>query len=183
MSSLEGNKIAAAVLVSGITAMLAGFVSEVVFGHHEPAEDAYPIAATLADTAVAVVEAVPLTRDEILALIAGADAMKGERVAKKCVSCHTFTQGGKAGIGPNLWNVVNQPVARFDEFEYSNAFEDFADAGDAVWDYESLFHFFEAPRKYIKGTKMSFIGLSKEQDRADVIEYLRQLSDSPAPIE
>ena len=181
-SSLEGNKIAAAVLVAGIVAMLAGFISEIVFGQHAVEEQAYPIAVVEASAPVAAA-AVLLSKDEILSLIASADLEKGERVAKKCVSCHTFSEGGKDGIGPNLWNIVNRPIAATQGFAYSKAFVEHAEQTGGVWDYESLFHFLQSPRKYIKGTKMSFVGLSKEQDRADVIEYMRSFSSAPPPVE
>ncbi|MGR4000266.1 MAG: cytochrome c family protein [Alphaproteobacteria bacterium] len=182
MASLEGNKIAAAVLVSGITAMLAGFISEIVFEQHAPEEQAYPIAVSASEATADTSPPEPLSRDEILTLIASADIVKGERIAKKCASCHTFTLGGKDGIGPNLWNIVNQPVGRNTEFSYSDALEEHAEI-EPTWGFDSLFHFLQSPRKYIKGTKMSFAGLSKEQDRADIIEYLRNLSDTPSPVE
>ncbi len=181
-SSLEGNKIAAAVLVAGIVAMLSGFIADQFF-HAETLEtDAYPIAVVETAAASTIAEEPPLTRDEILVLISSASLDQGAKVAKKCVSCHTFGQGEPDKIGPNLWNSINRPIASEGDFEYSKAFQALAATG-FVWDYEQLFHYLEKPARHIKGTKMSFAGLKKESDRAAIIEYLRQQASTPAPLE
>ena len=181
-SSLEGNKIAAAVLVAGIVAMLSGFIANLFFHSETPEKDAYPIAVVASASASVVEEEPPLTRDEILTLIASASLERGERVAKKCISCHTFGQGGEDEQGPNLWNTINRPIAANADFSYSKAFKALAGTG-FVWDYEQLFHYLEKPSRHIKGTKMSFAGLKKDTDRAAIIEYLRQQASTPAPLE
>ena len=101
------------------------------------------------------------------------DAMRGEKVYRKCKACHTVEKGGPSRIGPNLWNILNQPAGAVEGYKYSKALIERAEAG-LVWDVESLDAYLHKPRKFLKGGKMTFAGLRKEQDRADVIAYLRE---------
>ena len=88
-------------------------------------------------------------------LLASADAAKGERVARKCKSCHSFEQGGRNGIGPNLWDVIGRDRAQIDGFNYSNAMRAFGGA----WDFQTLSDYLENPKSVIKGTNMAFVGI------------------------
>jgi cytochrome c len=107
--------------------------------------------------------------------IAAMDATRGEKVFKKCLSCHNADQGGANGTGPNLWNIVGQPAAQNSDFKYSSAMT----GANLTWDYETLNDYLAKPTSFIKGTAMNFIGLKKEEDRAAVIEYMRLASSSP----
>lgn len=181
--SLEGNKLLAALLAAGIVAMLSGLVAEEAIDPSAPDEDAYPIAEAEGGPAPAEAEeAPPLERGEIIALVAAADSERGAMVARRCVSCHAFEEGGADRIGPALWAVVGAPLGARDGFAYSPALLERAAAG-AAWDYESLWLFLERPRAWLPGTKMSFAGLSKEADRAAIIAWMRTLAPSPAPLE
>jgi cytochrome c len=137
------------------------------------------VAADVKQAAEAVAEAVTPPANFAEA-VGKADVEKGKRVFNKCKSCHTVDKGGKNGIGPNLWNVVNAGKAAHDGFKYSAALEGMS---DTKWTYANLDAFLRKPRDYAKGTKMSFAGLSKDSDRANVIAYLRTLADTPAPLE
>lgn len=117
----------------------------------------------------------------IATLLASADAGAGEAVFKKCQACHSGEKGGPNKVGPGLWNIVNHPVAAHEGFSYSAGMKTFAEGGK-VWDYEHLNHFLLAPKKYVAGTAMGFAGLKKDDERANLIAYLRTLSDSPAPL-
>ena len=117
----------------------------------------------------------------IATLLAKADAAAGEAVFKKCAACHSGEKGGPNKVGPGLWNIVNHPVATHEGFSYSAGMKTFAEGGK-VWDYEHLNHFLTAPKKYVAGTAMGFGGLKKDDERANLIAYLRTLSDSPAPL-
>jgi len=178
-SSLESNKIAAAVLTAGVLAMLSGFVAELLYHPHvELEENAYVVAAAESGAApMAAAEAPAL--EPIGPLLAAADAANGEKVAKKCTACHSFDEGGANKIGPNLYDLVNRPIASHEGFGYSDALK--AHAGD-TWTYEHLNAFLNKPKDFAPGTKMSFAGLGKAGDRADLVAYLRSLSGSPAPL-
>ena len=106
---------------------------------------------------------------DVAALVAAADVAKGETVFKKCAACHKI-DGAKA-VGPHLNGVVGRPVGSVEGFAYSDAVK----AHGGNWTPEEIFDFIAAPKKDIPGTKMSFAGLPKPEDRADVIAYLETL--------
>lgn len=175
MSSLENNKIFAAVLVAGIVAMLSGFVAELLTEPHEIEKDAVTIEGAAEagggdSTAVAMPE-------PILGMIATADVAQGEKLAKACAACHDLSQGGADKVGPDLWGVVGRKKASHGAFAYSDAMKQHGGS----WTYLELNHFLWGPRKFIPGTKMTFIGFKKPQDRADVIAYLRTLGGAALP--
>ncbi len=177
MSGLEANKVIGAVLCAGVVAWTASLMTE-VFGHHEElAENAYPIAVAAVTTGGtdAPVDAGPAP---VLPLLASADPAAGEKLIKKCSSCHTFDEGGADKIGPNLWGVVGRDIAS-GGFAYSGALQGMS---GETWSYESLNIFLAKPKDYAPGTKMAFAGLKKVQDRANVIVYLRGQSGSPMPM-
>lgn len=97
---------------------------------------------------------------------------KGERIFMRCKACHSVEQG-RNRIGPSLFGVVGRPVASEPGYDYSDAMKAYG-KGDAKWTPDRLSTYLENPRKVVPGTKMAFIGLSKEEDRADVICYLDQ---------
>ena len=121
----------------------------------------------------------PTPQINIVEMVGTADVNKGKRVFNKCKSCHTVDKLGRNGIGPNLWNVVNTKKASRESFKYSKALSTMA---DTAWTYENLNAFLLKPRIYAKGTKMTFAGLRKDSDRANVIAYLRTLADTPSPL-
>ncbi|MDI7862923.1 cytochrome c family protein [Rhizobiaceae bacterium n13] len=115
-------------------------------------------------------------------LLAKADPAAGEAVYKKCASCHTDTKGGPNKVGPNLYGLIARPIATHEGFAYSGAMKDFSQGGTVVWDFDHLNHFLAAPKKYIAGTAMGFAGLKKDEERANLIAYLRTMSDNPVPL-
>jgi len=111
-------------------------------------------------------------------LLASADIAEGEKAFKRCGTCHTVEKGGPNKVGPNLYNTVGAAKGHEPSFSYSEALLSI----EAPWDYENLNAFFAKPKDYAPGTKMNFAGLSKPQDRANVIAYLRQYTDNPPPL-
>jgi cytochrome c len=172
------NKIAAAVLSAGLLAMITGFIAHELYHPHHLEKPAYEIAAGVTSAAEKQTAAAPAGPQAIAPLLAKANADEGKKIAKKCESCHTFDKDGKNKIGPNLWGVIGRKHAGHEGFSYSAAMQ----ATPGTWDYETLNKFIYNPRGYVNGTKMTFAGLKNDQERADVIAFLRTLSDSPKPL-
>lgn len=115
-------------------------------------------------------------------LLAAADPAAGEKIFAKCTACHTIDQGGANGIGPNLWGVLGQPIGKHVAgFAYSS---DLSGHG-GTWTYENMDAWLKSPKAFVPGTKMSFAGLGKPEDRAAVMAYLKASGggpDFPAPV-
>lgn len=178
--NLENNKLLAAILVAGIVAMLAGFVAKQLVHPHELEKSVLEIDTSALESASSGAAA-PAGPEPVLALLATADAKRGEALSKACLACHDFSQGGPNKIGPNLYGIVNNNKAHAAGFAYSDTIKEMGAKGDR-WTYQNLNHFLWKPAAYAKGTKMAFPGLKKPQDRADVIAYLRTLAGSPAGL-
>jgi cytochrome c len=111
--------------------------------------------------------------------LAGANVEAGKAIfQKQCFTCHTVDKGGANKVGPNLWGVIGRAKASHAGFSYSSGLQ--GKGGD--WTYEDIDHMIFKPTAYVKGTKMAFAGLPKEQERADVIAFLRTMADSPKPL-
>lgn len=167
---METNKILAAILVAGIIAMLSGFIAKKLTETEPLKKDAYPIEVTNAAPAApgaAPATAEPLTKD----IMAKATVADGEKVSKICASCHVFEKGGGNRIGPNLYGVVGRARATAPDFAYSDAMK----AKGGSWSEDSLNTFLWNPQQFVPGTKMTFMGLKKPEDRAAVIKYLETL--------
>lgn len=136
------------------------------------------IAAPMVWTAPGVAASEPIAKR-----LAAADLQKGERLLRRfcAAACHTFTEEGRHRVGPNLWDVVGKPMAAKPKARYSRALKKRAAKG-GIWDYAALDAYIEAPRRFLPGGTMSFVGLKRAEDRAAVILYLRSLSDDPPPL-
>ena len=179
MDSFEINKIIAAVLMVALLIIGIGKLSDVIFHVEKPKTPSYAVDVEQAVATTA--EASSVTTEEkidIAALMAMGDLAHGEKVFKKCAACHSIVKGGKNNIGPALYNVVNREVGVIDDYKYSKALAAYGKS----WTFEELNGYLLKPAKWIRGTKMSFAGLKKEKDRASVILYLNQNSDSPLPL-
>jgi cytochrome c len=161
--ALEAAKQAAADAVRAAAAPMKAAAANAAHGAKDPMAKAAPAVAKM----------------DIAAMLGDADPARGKKVFNKCKACHTVNNGGKNGIGPNLWNIVNRAPGGVSGFKYSSAL---AGLSAKPWNYENLNAFLLKPKVYAKGTKMTFAGLKKDSDRAHLIAYLRSLSDSPAPL-
>lgn len=169
MSGFELNKVAGAVLLAALIAAVVVNVVDILYKPNlAPKNRGYEVAVVEggpdAGTAPVVEEKV-----DIEALMKIASASDGEKIAKKCLACHSFEQGGPNKVGPNLWNIVGNDKAPHQDYKYSDAMK----AKGGKWDEESLYHFLNKPSKFIPGTKMSFAGISKPQEIADMIAFLK----------
>ncbi len=181
MASLEMNKVAAALLTAGVIAGTCGLAAQLIYrpAHHE-GENIYLFGSASESGETAEAGAQEASLQEIGPLLASADPAAGEKQFKKCAACHTVDQGGANKVGPNLWNIIDQPIG---DGAGGYAFSDaLSSRSSEVWTYENLNGFLADPRGWAPGTKMGFAGLKKDQQRADLIVYLRGMSDNPAPL-
>ena len=177
MDSFEINKILGAILFTCLVMLSLNIAAGAMFSPAKPAKPGYEVAVTGEPAQGAKPEAAA-PAEPIEKLLASASVEKGEQAAKKCAACHTFTKGGPNRVGPNLWGIVNRPKASEAGFAYSDAIK----TKGGNWTIEDLNAFLVSPRGYAPGTKMTFVGLPKGSERADVIAYLNSLADSPAPL-
>ncbi|MDF1634337.1 cytochrome c family protein [Mycoplana sp. MJR14] len=163
--------------------MSVSIASEGIFHSEAPEKEGFAIVAAegAAEGGEEAAGAGEAAVTPIATLLASADAGAGEAVFKKCQACHSGEKGGPNKVGPDLWDIVNRPVGAHEGFSYSAGMKTFAEGGK-VWDFDHLNHFLMAPKKYVAGTAMGFAGLKKDDERANLIAYLRTLSDSPAPL-
>ncbi len=180
MDSMEVNKGIAAVLVAGITFFLTGMIADNLV-HETPLEKAaINIQGAPAEAAASTEAAKPEELPPIAPLLAKADVQAGNKyVHTVCTACHTFDQGGKDMVGPNLYGVVGAPHDHEAGFNYSTSLEKFK---GQPWTYDDLNHWLDKPAQYAPGTRMTFAGIPSAQQRADVIAYLRSLSPNPEPL-
>jgi len=178
MDSFEINKIVAAVLMVALLIIGIGKLSNVIFHVEKPKTPGYAVEVEQTTKVSSSSEKAVEEKVDIAALMATGDITLGEKVFKKCAACHSIVKGGKNNIGPALYNVVGRKTGAVTDYKYSKALASF----DKEWTLEELNGYLIKPAKWIKGTKMAFAGLRKEKDRASVIKYLNQNSDSPVPL-
>lgn len=170
------NTIAGWVLAGGIVALGLSIVSGKVFHADKPERPeklGYVIEGVVSSEGEGAAAEVP-----IATLLASADAAKGEKVFAKCSSCHSINSGGANGIGPNLYGVLGKPHASVAGFAYSDALK----AKTGPWTFEEMNKWLTSPKAYADGTKMSFAGLGKGEDRANLMAYMNTMTGSPLPL-
>ncbi|MDE2334127.1 MAG: cytochrome c family protein [Rhodospirillales bacterium] len=178
MNSMDVNKAVAAVLVAGIAFMITGFVADGLVISPELAKSAIKV--ETAQSSAPAAAAKPTGPAPILALLASADVKAGQaEVSHICAACHTYNEGGKTLVGPNLYGVVGRKQGAEPGFSYSDAFKA---KMKGTWTYAALNVWLDAPMKDVPGTRMAFAGIANPKARADVIAFLRTLSKNPMPL-
>ncbi len=179
MDSFEWNKIAGAVLGTLLFVVAVKIASGFIFEVEQPAKPGYVVQGVETTTGTGTTQ---VAAEEQLpdwgTVLPKANVAEGKSISTRCEQCHDLSKGGPNKIGPNLWGVVGRPRASHPGFDYSAAMK----AKGGSWSYDELFKFLKSPGAYIPGTKMSFAGLPKAEDRINLIAYLRTDMDSPAPI-
>tara|TARA_B100001173_G_C16016227_1_gene559850 strand:+ start:705 stop:1232 length:528 start_codon:yes stop_codon:yes gene_type:complete len=174
MDSFEINKILAAILIVVMLVIGIDKLSDVIFHVDKPETPGYVVEIKQVSTASASTE----NKIDIIAMMTMGNVDSGKKLFKKCVACHSIVKGGKNKIGPALYNVVGRKVGGVVDYKYSKALLTYK----KEWTFEELNGFLIKPAKWIKGTKMAYAGLKKEEDRASIIKFLNQNSDSPLPL-
>jgi cytochrome c len=167
------NTIAGWVLFAGIVALGSSIVAGEVFHSERPEKMGYPIEGVELEGAGGAEAEKPIEF-----YLASADAAKGEQVFNKCTACHNANKGGANQLGPNLWDVIGEPIGKGKGFAFSPALS----GKGGNWDWNTLSDWLKNPKGFAPGTKMTFAGLSNPQDRANVIAFLNAHSDAPKPL-
>jgi cytochrome c len=179
MYGFEINKIIAAIILTLVIVLSINKLADVVYNVKVPEDATYKVAKAT--------ETKEISKDDnekaksgnnIKVFLDLGSIDHGKTVVKKCIGCHSISKGGTNKIGPTLWGVIGRKVGSISDYKYSKAMSGFG----KNWDFEAMNNFLIKPKDYIKGNKMAFAGISKEKDRASVILYLNEQSDSPLPL-
>ena len=172
------NKIIVSIVFAVILIIGINKIADSIYYVEKPEKSAYQVASvtTVASTTSAETSS---ETGNIMALFASTSAAEGAKVFKKCAACHSIAQGGKNKIGPALWGVLGRQAGSLPDYKYSKAMA----AYGKKWSFEEMNGFLIKPKDWIKGTKMSYAGLKSEKERAAVILYMNENTNSPLPIE
>jgi cytochrome c len=178
VDSFELNKILGAILGTCLGLLAINIAAGAIFAPTNPAKPGYEIEVPEQKPGGQPQQQQQEQQQPIEQLLANADAGRGENAAKKCAACHTFNKGGRPLVGPNLWGVVGRPKASEAGFNYSAALK----SKGGNWTIDDINQFITNPKAFVPGTNMTFAGVPRATERADIVTYLNGLSDNPAPL-
>ena len=174
------NKIVASIILAVILVLGINKISDVIFYVEKPEKSAYQVADVSTTATTETTSASSSTGSgDIMTLLASASAADGKKVFKKCAACHSIAKGGGNKIGPALWGVLGRQAGSISDYKYSKAMV----AHGKTWSFKEMNEFLTKPKDWIKGTKMTFVGLKKETERAAVILYMNNNTDIPLPLQ
>lgn len=176
MDSFELNKIMGAVLGTCLGLLSLNIAANAIFSPEKPAKPGYEIAVPETPAGGDQKGGAPAQQDPpIEQLLANADVKRGEVSHNKCVACHTFDKGGRNLVGPNLYGVIGREKASVQGFNYSAAMKKMK----GPWTVQELSDFVKNPKAAVPGTSMTFAGINRAGERADLIAFLNSKSDNP----
>jgi len=170
------NKIITSIVLAIILVIGINKITEVIFYVEKPEKSVYQVDGV---TIVTKTSSDNSNSQNIMALFASTNSADGEKIFKKCAACHSINQGGTNKIGPALWGVLGRKAGGVSDYKYSKAMAAYA----KPWSFEEMNGFLTKPKDWIKGTKMSFAGLKNAKERAAIILYMNENTDSPLPIQ
>jgi len=175
------NKIIVSIILAIILIIGINKFTDVIFYVEKPEKSAYQVVGVTTSVSTTTAEASAENSEigSIMALFSSTSAADGAKVFKKCAACHSIAQGGGNKIGPALWGVLGRQAGSVSDYKYSKAMA----AHGKTWSFEEINSFLINPKDWIKGTKMSFVGLKSKNDRVAVILYMNEKTDSPLPLE
>ena len=174
------NKILVSIVFTIILILGINKIADSIFFVEKPEQSAYQVAnVTTASTSTTSEDNSEKSEaGNIMALFASTSATDGEKVFKKCAACHSITKGGANKIGPALWGILGRKAGSLSDYNYSKAMV----AYGKQWSFEQMNGFLTKPKEWVKGTKMSYAGLKNAKDRAALILYMNENTDSPLPV-
>ena len=178
MDAFEINKIIGAVLTALLLIVGSKTALDIVYREHKPEKPGWALPITEVAPAAPGKAAEPFDAKQVLALLSKASADGGKDTFKRCLQCHTPEKGGPNRVGPNLWGVVGRKPGSHSGFPYSDAMKNHK----SDWTWQELAAYLHDPRAAIPGNKMAFAGIKDNAELADLLAYLRTLSDSPPPL-
>ena len=174
------NKIIASIILAVILVLGINKITNIIFYVEKPEQSAYQVASVSTTvTTESTSTSSNTSSGEIMALLATASVADGEKIFKKCAACHSIAKSGGNKIGPALWGVLGRQAGSVSDYKYSKTMA----THGKPWTFEEMNSFLTKPKDWIKGTKMSFVGLKSEKDRAAVILYMNENTDSPLPLQ
>jgi len=174
------NKIIVSIVLAIFLVLGINKITDVVYYVEKPEKSVYQVdsVVSIASTTSTESNSESSESGDIMALFASVNAADGAKIFKKCAACHSVAQGGGNKIGPALWGVIGRKAGDVTDYKYSKAMV----AYGKTWSFEEMNGFLIKPKEWIKGTKMSFAGLKNAKERAAVILYMNENSDSPLPL-
>ena len=172
------NKIIVSIVLAIVLILGINKITDTIYYVEKPEKSAYQVT-TVASSTSTKTNSENSEPGNIMALFASTSAADGAKIFKKCLACHSIEKGGPNKIGPNIFGVLNRRAGSVSGYKYSKAMT----AYGKVWSFEEMNSFLTKSKDWIKGTKMSFIGLRSAKDRAAVILYLNEKTDSPLPLQ
>ena len=174
------NKIIVSIILTLVLILGINKITDTLYYVEKPEKSAYQVDGTTEVSSISSTESSTGTVEpgNIMAVFASTSAAEGAKIFKKCAACHSIAQGGGNKIGPALWGVLGRKAGSVSDYKYSKAMA----AHEKAWTFDEMNGFLIKPKDWIKGTKMSFAGLKKENERAAVILYMNENSENPLPI-